>query len=145
MRAVFLDTGAFYALADRRDRWHAPAVQTYEALFVQYRLLTSEYVLVETWSLLRRRLGREVAHRFWTQLRSGFVELLGVEPEDHDRAYALNAAWPELDFSLVDLTSFALLERLGLRTVFTFDRHFRVVRLGRDRNRALEVVPGAVG
>jgi len=44
-------------------------------------------------------------------------------------------------FSMVDCTSFAVIERLGIRRAFAFDVHFRVFRLGPWRRQALEIIP----
>src|SRR5262245_53952463 len=43
-------------------------------------LVTSDHVLVETWILLRHRIGRRAAERFWEGLRSGVaaLETVGV-------------------------------------------------------------------
>jgi len=43
-------------------------------------------------------------------------------------------------FSIVDRTSFVVMERLGLTRVASFDRDFAIYRYGRDRNRAFEVM-----
>ena len=45
------------------------------------------------------------------------------------------------DFSLVDRTSFALMQRLGISRVITFDSDFAIYRYGRGRRLAFEVLP----
>ena len=43
-------------------------------------------------------------------------------------------------FSIVDRTSFAVMERLGLTRVASFDQDFAIYRYGRKRDRAFEVL-----
>jgi predicted nucleic acid-binding protein len=57
-----------------------------------------------------------------------------------DRAWAIGQAFPDQDFSLVDRTSFAVMERLGITRVASFDDHFAVYRFGPRRDRAFEVL-----
>jgi predicted nucleic acid-binding protein len=67
LRLLFADTGAFYALADRRDPAHNRARRFYEdsdALF-----LTSDFVFAETMSLLTKRLGKRLAVDFGQGIR----------------------------------------------------------------------------
>ncbi len=49
--------------------------------------------------------------------------------------------WPDRTFSIVDCTSFALIERLDIRRAFAFDRHFQIMRFGWRRQRALQILP----
>ena len=60
MKSVFVDTSGFYAFLDRDDRFHAEA----KRLFLQaesegWSLLTSNYVVHESWALIQARLGWE--------------------------------------------------------------------------------------
>lgn len=141
MPRLFVDTGAFYALADRSDRHHVAARTAWLGSAQTDELVTTDHVVVESWLLLRARLGRPAAMRWWDALRRGRVTVVGVTARDFDRARDIAGVWPDQDFSLVDCTSFAVLERLGLDRAFAFDSHFRVFRLGPRRDRALNLVP----
>lgn len=140
MQALFVDTGGFYAAADASDRNHAAAHGLFEARGTAGDLVTSDYVFVETWCLIRARLGRDAAMRFWDAMSSGVVRTYAVTSEDLIRARAIAQAWNDQDFSLVDCTSFALLERLEIEDVLAFDAHFRAYRFGPSRRRAFRVV-----
>jgi predicted nucleic acid-binding protein len=50
--------------------------------------------------------------------------LVWVTPADVARARTIIYQYTDKDFSLTDATSFAVMERLGLRLAFTFDRDF---------------------
>lgn len=136
--SLFVDTAAWYAAADAGDRSHKRAVQ---ALSGDQRLLTSSHVLAESWTLLRHRLGRPAAERFWSGLRSGVAFIEPVGAADLEAAWGIGQKFPDQDFSLVDRTSFAVMERLGIERVATFDQHFAVYRYGPGGKRAFTIVP----
>ena len=102
--------------------------------------MTSDHVLVETWLLLARRLGRHAAERYWESPRAGAVLVEPVSAADLEVAFAIGEAFPDQDFSIVDRTSFAVMQRLGVHRAATFDAHFAVFRFGRGRSRAFEIV-----
>jgi predicted nucleic acid-binding protein len=59
---VFVDTGAYYALADVQDPDHAEAVRLLQQIVrLRYALVTSNFVISEVYTLLRQRLGWEAA------------------------------------------------------------------------------------
>lgn len=141
MPPLFVDTSAFYAVADSSDRHHERAVSTFCARGERGDLKTTDHVVVETWLLLRARLGRVAAMRFWDAMETGVVQVFGVSSRDLARARAIAREWPDQKFTLVDCTSFAVMERLGIREAFAFDRHFRTFRAGPRRDRPFEVLP----
>jgi predicted nucleic acid-binding protein len=102
-------------------------------------LVTTDHVLVESWLLLRHRLGRDAAKRFWTAIRSGAAAVEPVLAADLEIAWAIGEAFDDQDFSIVDRTSFAVMQRLGLTRVATFDDDFAVFRYGPRRERAFEI------
>ena len=131
-----MDTSAWYAAADRSDVSHGRA----KAVLTGETLVTTDHVLVETWVLLRHRLGRTPAERFWGGLRAGAAEIEAVNAADLAVAWAVGESFPDQDFSIVDRTSFAVMQRLGLIRVAAFDDDFAVYRFGRARRQAFEVV-----
>jgi predicted nucleic acid-binding protein len=103
-------------------------------------LVTTDHVLVESWMLLRHRLGRVAAERFWEGLNGGVAEIESVNAADLAVAWSFGESYPDQDFSIVDRTSFAVMLRLGLRRVASFDDDFAVFRFGRARRQAFEVL-----
>jgi predicted nucleic acid-binding protein len=135
--SIFVDTSAWYAAADRSDTSHRRAKNV---LSLDATLVTTDHVLVETWVLLRHRLGRAAAERFWAGLRAGAAEIEVVTAADMAVAWAIGESFPDQDFSIVDRTSFAVMQRLGLRRAAAFDDDFSVFRFGRARRQAFEVM-----
>ena len=138
---LFVDTSAFFALANLADKHHADALAAYQTNIGADDLKTSDHVVIETWYLLRSRLGRRAAMAFWDGFDGGVVTVVGVTAGDFRRARAIAQEWPDQAFSIVDCTSFAVIERLDIRRAFAFDRHFGIMRFGWRRHRALELVP----
>lgn len=135
--SVFVDTSAFYAAADRGDSHHERATAILSA---GDPLVASDHVLLETWILLDAHLGRHAAQAFWGGVRAGAVEIATVGPADLDRAWAIAGDFPDQGYSIVDMTSFAVMERLSIPRAASFDRHFSIHRFGPDRDRAFEVL-----
>jgi uncharacterized protein len=96
--------------------------------------------MVETWLLLNSRYHRQGAERFWESIRSGGVLVHAVTAADLEAGWAIGEAFPDQEFSIVDRTSFAVMERLGITRAASFDDDFAVYRYGRLRDRAFEVI-----
>ncbi|MGI8610445.1 MAG: type II toxin-antitoxin system VapC family toxin [Candidatus Dormibacteria bacterium] len=134
---VFVDTSVWYAAADSGDVDNGRAR---EILAVQEPLLTSDHVLVESWLLLRRRLGGGAAERFLDGILSGVAELEIVTRADLEVARTIGERYADQDFSIVDRTSFAMMHRMGLSRAASFDSDFAIYRVGPRPGRAFEVL-----
>jgi len=131
---VFADTSALYAVLDADDDFHAPASDAWKTLLADgAALVTSNYVLVETYALVQSRLGMEATRALADHLLP-VVRTMGITAEDHDGAVQSLLAADRRDLSLVDCSSFLLMRRLGLREAFTFDDDFRA--------QGFEAIPG---
>ncbi len=135
--SLFVDTYRWYAAAVTGDISNRGAQ---EILSGGERLVTIDHILVETWVLLRYRLNRNAAERFWEGLRSGIATIAPINEVDIEQAWLIGQAFPDQDFSIVDRTSFAIMQRLGIHRVASFDDDFAVFRFGPKRNRAFEVL-----
>ena len=136
MTHLFVDTSVWYAAADSGDRGNRRAV---DILSSGEPLLTSDHVLAETWLLLRHRLDRDAAERFWEGLRGGVANIESTNSADLEVAWTIGLDFPDQDFSLIDRTSFAVMLRLGIHRAAAFDDDFAVFRFGRNRDRAFEI------
>jgi uncharacterized protein len=134
---LFVDSSAFYAGADRADRQHERAATILSA---GEPLVTTDHVLVEVWLLLQRRLGTRIAERFWEGLRTGVARIEPVGVADLERAWNIGLDFGDQGFSIVDRTSFAVMQRLGVYRAASFDDDFAVFRFGPRRARAFDVV-----
>jgi predicted nucleic acid-binding protein len=127
----------FYAAADRGDRSNERAKRV---LASGDPLITSDHVLVETWLLLAHRLGWSAAERHWEGVRRSLVSVEPVTAADLEVAFAIGEGFPDQSFSIVDRTSFAVMQRLGIYRAATLDEHFAIFRFGRGRTRAFEII-----
>ena len=135
--SIFVDSSAFYAAADAGDREHERAAAI---LTSGEPLVTTDHVLIETWLLLHARLGRAAAERFWDGLRAGAARVEQVGGADLERAWSTGRDFEDQDFSIVDRTSFAVMLRLGLSRVASFDNDFAIYRFGTRRDQAFDVI-----
>ncbi len=127
----------FFAAADTGDRDHARAA---EILRAESGLVTTDHVVVETWLLTNARLGPDRADAWWGAVRGGVAMIEATTLVDLEAAWFIGQAYPDQDFSVVDRTSFAVMERIGVHRALSFDADFLVYRFGPRRERAFEVV-----
>ncbi|HSB70387.1 MAG TPA: PIN domain-containing protein [Candidatus Methylomirabilis sp.] len=133
---LLLDTGAWVALLDRREREHARCVGTLQGF--TGRLISSEAVLTETlWLVSGLRDGSRRCAEF---VRRGAVLLVPISPDSLGRAVDLMDQYRNVPKDCADATLVTLGEDLDLAGVFTLDRRgFGVYRL-RGR-RPFQIVP----
>jgi len=123
---VFVDTGAWIALALTRDPLHPRAAETWALLAsAGARLHTSVSIVVETFTFLDRNTERNVAVAWKDSLR-GVPRLRVLPCTSRD----LELAWKYVErldlhkLSAVDALSFVLMAQRRIRVAFAFDGHF---------------------
>ncbi|HEX8066783.1 MAG TPA: PIN domain-containing protein [Thermoleophilaceae bacterium] len=121
MRLV--DTSFWVALQFRRDGNHDEARAIWEA--GPGALLTTNHVLGETWTFLRRRVGHAAAVEFLDRSsRSRTLTVRQVGERAEREAWRWLRRHDEREYSFVDATSFAVMRSLRMREALAFDGDF---------------------
>lgn len=123
MKFVFVDTSAWYALADSSDPNFSSASD-----FLRkntFPLITTSYIFSETVTLLRYRMGHQQAADFGERLFSS-RSILMHRPLEEDEllAWEFFKKHSDKQYSFTDCLSFILMRKFKLREAFSFDRHF---------------------
>jgi predicted nucleic acid-binding protein len=123
---VFVDTGAWIALAVIRDPYHQAAVSQWEMLLEnRARLSTSVPVVIETFTFLQRNANLMVASAWRDSFGSEIpVKVLECRKQDLDEAWSHFQHRKFHKLSVVDASSFTLMRRHKIRRAFAFDHHF---------------------
>lgn len=126
---VFVDTGPWIALVDQRDQWHAEAERVLRQLQASRQpLVTSNLVLMESYTGLVNRVERRLIARFRETIYSSRqISIQRVDALTEELAWELFLRYDDKRVSMVDGSSFATMEQLGITQAFTFDRHFAQV------------------
>ncbi len=133
--SLFVDTWGWLVLEDGKDPAHSRAVEVRRRYSAHGTLVTTDYVLDETFTrLFARRPFPEAATFAKAVLEAagaGTLLLERITRERFDRAWRLRLRYrdkPRISFT--DLTSLAVVEELGIQYVLTADTHFVQVRAG---------------
>ncbi len=123
---IFVDTSWFKAFLDPDDDFHLQSEQQYLKMKNNKgHFITTNYIVDETLTLLRVRINLELSLKFRDMLleMSHSLKLIRITSQDESKAWDwFPKSWSKLSFT--DCTSFAVMQRLGLKDVATFDDHF---------------------
>lgn len=124
MKSVFVDTSGFYAVLDADDPFHAVAKAAFERAEQEgWQLVTTNYVVHETWALVQHRLGWNAVEDFLDVM----LPLCRVEFVDealHSQAAQSCRQSRRRKLSLTDCLSFEVMRRLQLTEAIAQDQHF---------------------
>lgn len=126
--AVFVDSGAWIALALSRDPLHAQAREQWDMLReAGAKLHTSVPVVIETFTFLERNAHRDVALAWKGSIyEPGMVKILACELRDLEQSWEYFRRADLHKLSAVDASSFVIMKRARIRLAFAFDHHFAV-------------------
>ena len=122
--SIFVDTSALIAFLDADQPRHAEVIDTWDRAIADGKaLFTSNYVLVESFALVQRRLGLE-ALRALADVLVPMLRVLRIDEELHAAAVASLFTAGRRKLSLVDCMSFELMRRRGPAEALALDDDF---------------------
>jgi len=121
---ILIDTSAFLAVLDKDDTNHSTAKKLWhELLHSESVFISNNYILVESFALIQRRLGMEAVRVFQEDILP-LINIEWIDKETHKSGMSALLASSKRKLSLVDCVSFETMRTLGIKTVFAFDPHF---------------------
>ena len=135
---IFVDTGGWIAILNRRDQHHQDAVTIFNTLQQQQmRLLTTDYVIDETATRLRYDTNHSIAVMFLTRIEllveTGVLTFVEVDKDVFEKAKALFRQYDSTRLSFTDCTSFVVCRENNISEAFAFDQHFPIMGINLRR------------
>lgn len=126
MKPYFLDTSYILALENTKDQYHHAVVQHWHSLSTSsLTLLTTTYVIDEIVTFLNSRSMHQKAVTVAQYLlHSPVVGILHVDEELFFKGLDYFIEHADKRYSLTDCISFVVMQKQGITTAFTFDKHF---------------------
>ena len=124
MNAVFADTSGLLALLNRTDDNHARAERAFGNLRVrEVPLVSTSYVLVETYALVGRRLGLDAVRSFRADF-APLIDVVWVDEKLHNAGLDMLLDRRKRLLSLVDAVSFIVMRQRSMAEALAVDPHF---------------------
>lgn len=123
---IFVDTSGFYACLVKQDDRHADAAAVLaQAATATRRFVTTDYVLDEAATLLRRRqLGHLAAQLFDIVLASAVCRVEWMDAARFDLVRQFFVKHADHEYSFTDCFSFQVMKQSRLHEALTKDAHF---------------------
>jgi predicted nucleic acid-binding protein len=129
MKKIFIDTSAWDAIEDSGDVNHEAAMIFKDEIANRYELITSNYILDETYTLLLRNIGYARTVAFHRQLemlkKAGVLQVIQLSENIIENAWIIFEKYnQDKCWSFTDCASYAAMKDQDIDEVFSFDRHF---------------------
>ena len=135
MAGIFVDAGAWIALVDPTDGFHAQARSHFQAMSRGLKLYTSNYIVQEvvTWFVYHRK------RRFVTPFRDlidaleavRWLEIVWATRQLDEHTWRIFDQFDDQRFSFTDCSSIGICRQEQIDTAFSFDRHFPIAGIQR--------------
>jgi predicted nucleic acid-binding protein len=123
---TFVDTSAWVALLDKDDAHHKKAASLMPSLLkTQRSLVTSSFIITETYVIILKEIGHKNAGDFLQKLKGSARVLRVLSSEEiESEAEQLLEKYADQDFSYTDAVSLVIMKRRKIRNAFCLDKHF---------------------
>lgn len=126
MKWLFADTAGWVAAADGSDLHHQKARDARDLWLREGgKIITTDYIVDETLTMLRMKLNTGAAEKWWKQVSgSPRVRIERIDALRSEKARAIFFNYKDKSFSFTDCTSFAVMKELKVTRAWTVDHHF---------------------
>ncbi|MCA6503987.1 MAG: PIN domain-containing protein [Pseudanabaena sp. M090S1SP2A07QC] len=129
MKKILIDTSAWAAISDNKDRHHASALNFIKKINGKYKLITTNYVLDETYTLLLMNAGYQTTIAFKQRIdimvASQVLEIVWIDDAIANQSWQIFTKFNvDKEWSFTDCTSYAVMKQLNIAEVFILDHHF---------------------
>ncbi len=125
---IFVDTGAFFAIKNKKDECYKKAVLYKNKLLSQgnrFRLVTTKPIMYETLNLGKKKLKMQDAIELGEMFyNTKYIEIYDIEEEIEKQGWEIFKKYSDQKFSFTDCTSFAFMKAKRIKKAFAFDNHF---------------------
>jgi len=129
MNPIFVDTSAWMAIVDSGDVNHRPALSFQSELPDTSHLIVANYILDELYTLVLIDLGYrnalDIKEKLDRMAEARILQVVWVDPTVSTAGWSVFERFNrDKQWSFTDCVSYAVMKRLGITEVFSFDHHF---------------------
>lgn len=121
---IFIDSNVFIALANDNDPFHVKAIKISEHIFnSNHKLFVSNLILFESATVISLRVGKIQALTFFDNFPKD-IQIIKLEDTIEKNSWTIFHKIKDKNVSMVDCTSFYIIEKYKIDRAFTFDKDF---------------------
>jgi uncharacterized protein len=118
---ALIDSDAFVGLLYEKDAHHKRATELFEELEKQKMILvTTNYIVAETATVLSNRQGQALARAFLKAVKR--IPMIHINEDLHQQSLALFEKQTKRGTSVVDCSNVVVMRRFGIPQIFSFDK-----------------------
>ena len=125
---MFIDSSGWAALLDRKQTFHSQAARAFHDFSSRgAAVVTSNFILAELTGLLTSplRISKLRQIQFIRSVRSSaLIEVVAIDATTEAEAWTLWESRPDKSWSLIDCSTFVLMQKRGIAEALTADHHF---------------------
>jgi predicted nucleic acid-binding protein len=123
---LLVDSDIFFSLTDKRDTNHHKAISLNSKFIGQkIKFFTTNLVVFETATVLSHKISHQAATTFLKEITSGAMEILHLDEMTEKEAINIFNKQQRRNSSFVDCANMAVLKKINLKYIFSFDRAYK--------------------
>lgn len=122
---LFIDANYFCALYNKEDSLHDKAASLSYSLR-DYYLVVSNFVLVETYTILSQRVSKDLVKNFRKHIFvKGNYEIVWIDQILEEKVWEIFKSIKDKNFSYVDASILAIIQKGEIKNLLSFDESFK--------------------